>query len=365
MSAMKPAQIAKLRLISQRVHDRDAVSPLELGKRMGAIQAQDYASSLWAIGARVKGATEKSVEDAVVKREIVRSWPMRRTLHFVPAADAKWMVELSAERVIASAATRARQLELDDKIFAKAAKVATKALEGGRQVTRDRLRDLFIKAGLPAQDSRASHLFWRLAQERLICFGAREGKQPTFVLLDEWVEAPNRPEREEAISILVERYFTSHGPATVKDFVWWAGLKASETKAALKGLGDQLEKVELDGVEHWMSPDTPKREAVCGAHLLPGFDEIVISYQDRLVTLAKEHAERIVPGGNGMFLPMVMDEGQVTGTWKRTLKAKSATVTIQPFRKLSKAKIAAIAKAAKIYGEFLNLPVVCEFQEVP
>lgn len=332
---------------------------------MGAIQAQDYASSLWAIGARMGGGTEKMVEDAVAKREIVRTWPMRRTLHFVPAQDARWMVELSAERVIASAATRAKQLELDDKIFAKARKLATKALEGGRQVSRDGLRDLFINAGLPAQDSRASHLFWRLAQERLICFGPRDGKQPSFVLLDEWVRDSRSPDRDEAIAILAERYFSSHGPATVKDFVWWAGLKVSETKAALKKLGDKLEKIEIDGVEHWMSPNVSKQDAACGAHLLPGFDEIVISYQDRLATLAKEHAERIVPGGNGMFLPMVMDEGQVIGTWKRTLKAKSVAIMITPFKRVSKAKSEGLAKAAKTYGDFLELPVTCEVREGP
>jgi hypothetical protein len=359
---MKASLLAKLRLISQQVHSRGAESPLELVAAMGAIQAQDYANALWAVGARVKDATEKSVEEAVARREIVRTWPMRRTLHFVPGADAKWMVELSADRVIASAAGRAQQLELDEKVFSKARKVFTKALQGGRQQSREAMRALLIEAGLPAQDSRATHIFWRMAQERLICFGAREGKQPSFVLLDEWVPKPNRPERDEAIQILARRYFTSHGPATMKDFVWWSGLKVSDARAGVAALGDDLEKLAIEGVDHWMSPEISREEIACGAHLLPGFDEIVIAYQDRLATLAQEHAERIVPGGNGMFLPMVMDEGRVVGTWKRTLKAKEVKVLIEAFKPLAKAKREAVKKAADEYGRFLGLVALCEFK---
>jgi len=356
---MKPGLLAKLRLASQCVPSA-ANSPTSLVRHMGALQAQDYTSALWAIGARVKGATEKSVEEAISRREIVRTWPMRRTLHFVPGEDAKWLTQLSAERVIASAAGRAKDLELDDKVFAKVRKVAIKALEGGNRLTRDELRQRFIEAKLPAQDSRASHLFWRLAQESLLCFGTREGKQPTFVLLDEWVTNSLQPDREEGIRTLALRYFRSHGPATLKDFTWWSGLKVSEARVGIEAAGSELEKISIEGIDCWLSPELDRKDKPAGMHLLPAFDEIVIAYHDRLVTLATEHSDRIVPGGNGMFLPMVVDEGRVIGTWKRTTTRKEVRIVPELFKPLPKTKIAALKKAGERYAAFLGLAGICE-----
>lgn len=76
-----------------------------------------------------------------------------------------------------------------------------------------------------------TNLLWRNAQEALICLGALRGKQQTFVLLDEWVPAGKPLDREEALAKLVLRYFVSHGPATVRDFVWWSGLTAKDAQA--------------------------------------------------------------------------------------------------------------------------------------
>ena len=71
-----------------------------------------------------KKVAEASVEEAVVRREIVRTWPMRGTLHFVAAADVRWLLPLLTPRVIAGAASRYRQLELDEAVFARASRLA-------------------------------------------------------------------------------------------------------------------------------------------------------------------------------------------------------------------------------------------------
>jgi hypothetical protein len=73
-----------------------------------------------------------------------------------------------------------------------------------------------------------------MAHEGLICFGTREGKQHTFVLLEEWVPKAKRLDRDEALAELARRYFTSHGPATLQDFTWWSGLLAADARRGVE-----------------------------------------------------------------------------------------------------------------------------------
>ncbi len=148
---------------------------------------------------------------------------MRGTLHFVAAADARWMLDLLAPRVIAATAGRRQQLELDTRVFTRSRKVIVKALEGDRQVTRSGLYQLLEAAGISTRDGRGLHILMHFALEGLVCFGAREGKQPTFALLAEWAPHARSLARDEALAELARRYFTSHGPATWRDFAWWSG----------------------------------------------------------------------------------------------------------------------------------------------
>jgi hypothetical protein len=94
--------------------------------------------------------------------------------------------------------------------------------------------------------------------------------------------------------------------------------------------------MEVDGVEHYLDPETPDlladyRAEACGTLLLPGFDEFVLGYGDRSAVLDPEHSDRIVPGGNGMFRPTVVHEGRIVGTWGFTGRGAERTVTATPF----------------------------------
>jgi hypothetical protein len=163
----------------------------------------------------------------------------------------------------------------------------------------------------------------------------RDGQQ-LIVLVDEWIPHPQRPEREEALGELASRYFRSHGPATVKDFTRWTNLIAADVRAGLALAVPRLARVNVDGVEYFMDPRTPDLLDACRRHargvfLLPGFDEFILGYQDRRAVLPAEFADRIVPGGNGVFRPTVVSDGQVVGTWKHTGRGAKRTVTATPF----------------------------------
>jgi hypothetical protein len=349
-------KIPHYRLHNQRVASNSFETPGEVVGWLGAVQAQDYLGALWAVGLRTRSATEGGVEEALADRTIVRTWPMRGTLHFVAAADVRWMLELMTPRILAANAARLRKdYELDEAVLAHSREVFVQALQGGRQLSRNAMYQALEDAGIPAAGQRGLQILWWLAQEGLLCFGAREGKQQTFVLLDEWVPGAKRLEREEALAQLARRYFTSRGPATVQDFTWWSGLAPADAAAGLEAVRSELVHEVISRRTYWFSPVSIEDHA-SPAYLLPAYDEYTVAYRDRSAVLRPEHAKRAY-SGNGIFYPTMIYDGQVVGTWKRTLAKGSVSVTPNPFGPLKKTQEKAFTKAARRYGAFLELPV--------
>ena len=337
--------IADIRLHCQHIARQRLADPGALVAHMGALQAQDHANALWAIGLRTAGADAASVRAAIADRRIVRSWVLRGTLHCVAGADLRWMLALLAERSIAGMAGSHRGLELDDKVFAACRKLIRKAL-AGKQMTRPALFALLNDAGIATSGQRGIHILWRLAQDGLLCFGDHAGKQPTFALLDDWLPAPGPAySRDQALAELAKRYVTSHGPATTADFAFWAGIKLSDAKLGLEACAG-LERAESAGVRYWMAQGAAA--AASGVFLLPGFDEYLLGYKDRGAVLAADHAPRIAPGGNGVFKPMIVSGGQIIGTWQRA----DGGASVDPFVALKRAETKAVKAAALAVSAF-------------
>lgn len=335
-----------MRLASQRIAAPGFDSAAEVVAHMGAMQAQDHGNALWAIGLRAPGTGTGigDVRAAIDSRAVVRTWMLRGTLHFVAGADLRWMLALVAPRAIAAQASRHRQLALDDEVFAACRKLLGKALRGTTR-TRGALFDLLNAKGIATEGQRGIHILWRLAQDGLICFGAHEGKQPSFALLDDWLpDAGPVLSRDEALATLAQRYFGSRGPASVADFAWWAGLTQADAKRALAAAAGLRQEI-VDGTALWMAQDAQPQRAK-GVHLLAGFDEYLLGYKDRSHVLAPQFADRIAPGGNGVFKPMIVSDGQIAGTWQRS------DCTVQPFAALARAETKALAAALQRYRAF-------------
>jgi hypothetical protein len=356
---MKPEEYTRVcRLFNQHIAGEKFEKPEEVVRWMGTLQAQDYQQSLWAIGLRMQSATVADIEQAIAHRKIVRTWPMRGTLHFVPAEDAKWMLLLSASRMLANDRRRLAQLELDETIMERCKELFSDALKGDRRLSRSNLMQLLEDAGISTKGQRGYHILWYLSQTGLICLGPMQDKQQTFVLLDEWVPHSQEFSREESLAQLALRYFVSRGPATIHDFAWWAGLTVANAKQGLEGAKSQLVKDQIHGKEYWMTGDATERRAYDASrvYLLPGFDEHLLGYKDRSAVLAAEHAAKIVPGNNGMFLPTMVVAGQVVGTWKRRLKKNALEILLHPFTHLGAGDVR-VMEAAKWYSDFLGLPL--------
>lgn len=350
--------IGRYRLASQGIINPSFTQPSDVVAWLGALQAQDYAGALWSVGLRMPKATLKAIEQAIADRTIVRTWPMRGTLHFVAAQDVRWLLKLLTPRMIAQSAGRYRQLELDEAIFARSQELFARALEGGKQLTRDEMYQVLEQAGIPTAGQRGYHFLVRAAQDGLICFGPPSGKQQTFVLLDEWIP-PTKPfARDEALAELTKRYFTSHGPATLQDLMRWAGITASDAKIGLALVGEALQQETVEGQVYWVGPTVPHLDNETDAYLLPGFDEYLLGYSDRSAVLDPVYAQRICPGGNGVFNPTIVMDGQVVGTWKRVLKKDKVFIALSPFTAFYKAEQERFIDAARPFGEFLGLQAV-------
>lgn len=350
---MTDQDITAWRLANQCINGC-ALTPGKLLAHLGAMQAQDYPGALWSIGLRTS-LTQAEVTAAIARRAIVRTWPQRGTLHFVAAADAKWQVALSAECVLRGADTRHHNLDLDEAVFSRSRALLTKAMRGGKLMTRAEVMGLMNKAGISTDGGRGYHLLWYHSLTGLLVAGPMNGKQQTFTLLDGWIKKSAHRSRASGLAELTKKYFISHGPATMQDFAWWSGLTMSDVKAGLAANTAVLASIKIDGGEYWMKKGLKAAPAKPRAFLLPGFDEYLLGYQDRHHVLPREHADKIVPGGNGMFLPTIIVNGQVVGTWKKTIKKDTVAIKLRPFRKLSKAELTLLQTPARQYGRFLGL----------
>jgi hypothetical protein len=365
---MTPSDVAQRRFHNQHIAGTAFRKASEVVAWMGAVQAQEYLSSLWAVGLRTRDAIEPDIEQAVWDRTIVRSWPMRGTLHFVASADLRWMLKLLAPRVIARSASRYRQLELEGKTFLKCHAVLARALQGGKQLTRLELATAFELAGIATGGGRLMHIIARAAMEGLICHGTRRGKQFTFALLAEWVWATNNLTQDEALSELAKRYFTSHGPATLEDFKWWSGLTTAEVKAGLGSIDSHLKQASVDGRTHWFAKDRSRvKDVQPAAYFLPAFDEFLVGYKDRSAVLGSHNDRQPGQRNTGSMLsPTIVINGRVVGTWKRMLNINKGSAIIVPtlFTSLSRTEKQAVAGAAVRYGAFLRLRPVLAWQNV-
>jgi len=344
------------RLHNQQIARQRFDAPEKVLAWLGGIQGQDYAGAKWSIGLRLPNATDADVERAIDERRILRTWPMRGTLHFVAATDVRWLLALTSPRNIAGSARRRRQLDLDDKILGRCREIFVKALRGGRQKTRDELYALLERADIATAGQRGYHILWNSALHGLICFAAARGKEQTFALLDEWVAPGKARARDEALADLALRYFTSRGPVAVADFIWWSGLSAGDARSGFEAIKSNLARETVDGQTYWMPPDAVLPKAQAQAFALPGFDEYLLGYKDRSAVLEAAHAGKVCPGGNGVFAPTIVVKGRVAGTWKRSFRKSSVEVTATAFTGLTKTERRAFKEAAGRYAAFMGFP---------
>jgi hypothetical protein len=359
---MKLNDIPHQRLYNQRITGTPFDTPEESVRWLMAVQSQDYAGAKWGLGQRSQGLHDADFDQAFNSGAILRTHVMRPTWHFVLPEDIRWLLMLTAPRVHQANAFMYRKLGLDEDVFAQSNRLIAEALEGGKHLMREELAAILQGAGIDTTDRlRLSYFMMRAELDMVICSGARRGKQFTYALLDE--RAPNARDldHDEALAEFMRRYFATRGPATLKDFCGWSGLTMAEAKVGVGMLESELQNEVIEGQTYWFADSTPAPIADPPVvYLLPNYDEYVSSYSDYSAVFDVGFADEVYPNSGFVFGHFIVIDGQVAGTWKRTLKKSTVTIEVDTFGPLSNAENQALADAAYRFGVFVNLPVVLE-----
>lgn len=356
-----PKDVTARTLLEQRLQRQQLVrstftSPADLVAWFGAVQSQDFAGASWAIAMRLRDRSVRDVQHAFDDGLIVRTHVMRPTWHFVAPEDLAWIQRLTAARVRQRLAPYDRRLELTAAVLKKSRAVIVRALSGGRSLTRTTLAEALSKAGVLASGQRLAHIVMHLELDAQICSGPRRGSQFTYTLVDERITDTKTFEGDDARAELLRRYLQSHGPATLRDFVWWSGLTMRDARTAADGLRSHLRSEMLDGLTYWSLPfsaaQRPRRPLV---RALPNYDEYLIAHQDRGLTAAPPLPKRWPKGDERLFPHVVAIDGRVAGVWRRTITATTLTVDCRRFRVWSRDEIRALERETERYASSLGV----------
>jgi hypothetical protein len=320
---------------------------------MLAVQAENPSQSAWAVATRTDSPQAADLADALASGRVLRTHVLRSTWHYVPADEVVWLQELTSPRVLPTYELQLRPLA--DRVPALAGGVEA-ALREASALTRAEIATALADRGEPLTGQPLGLLMAWLEVHNRVTSGAPRDGEHTYALFDERVPAPRRLDRGEALAELALRYFTSHGPATERDLMYWATLTVTDVRRGIGGAGGRLASFEHDGRTFWhAAEDSPPTKADPGgppAHLLQVLDEMYRGYQDSRWVV---DADGLVPRGREAAIGMALVDGQLLAGMKRAVGASAVTFEIRPYRTLRPRETTAIRDAAARYAAYLGL----------
>lgn len=354
---MNLRDIRHARLRNGRLVGRGFADPVEVVRWMGAVQSQDYPAAKWGLAQRTTGATSAQIDRLFDEGHILRTHVLRPTWHFVAPEDLRWLIALTGPRVHAANAHYYRKVGLDAALFRKGHRAIVRALRGRRHRTRTELAEVYRRAGIEASGMRLAYLLMHAELEGLVCSGPLRGKQFTYALVDERVPRAKPRSREQALSELTRRYFTSHGPAQAGDFAWWSGLTVKDVKVGLESVG-HLAHETIDGkIWHFVPGKGAAAVTAPRIHLLPNYDEYLIAFKDHSASFEPAARRVLTREDAAVQRHIVVLDGCVVGGWRPTQGKSQVTLDTNLVVPVGRSQRAALQSAADAYGRFLELPV--------
>lgn len=350
-------QVRAFRLARQHLTDPlPAERLVDVVAAVGGVQAQVMSAAELAIWARSRGLSPGHVQESLwERRELVKTWCMRGTLHLLPARELGLWVSALGWRRQWRRPSWLRYFgvtleEMDELIASIGAGLDGdgKTREELAALMPERLRDELLRGW--------GTLLKPAAYEGVLAFGPNRGRNVTFVHPERWLGAVELRDHDDALSELVRRYLRAYGPATHEDFARWWGGESAAARRILRSLGDEFVPVEAEGRQAWMlaedvdlllSLDPPR-----SVHLLPNFDLYTLHYRPREAFLPPDTYDRVFRTA-GWISPVVLYDGAVAGVWER----KRRELRVDLFVRETKRLRAGIDREARRLGEFLGLPV--------
>ena len=359
-------QLRFLRLHAQRLTPQqpsEVIGVAQVVKEVCGIQAQDASAATLAVRSRSNGLFISDVEQARVHdRSIIRTWGPRGTLHLLASDDVGWLLPLLGPVFVAGDRRRREELGLSEDICVRSMRIIRNVLAEQGPLTRAELMEHLATNGIRLEGQARPHLLARAALEGLICLGPDRGTEPTYVLLNDWIDhdrTGHSLSEDEAYAELTRRYLSAYGPATPGDQAVWSGLPLSKTRSAWQRLESELLEIETAGSTFWMLKTQAARldelpTPIPIVRLLPRFDIYLLGYQKRDLAVPSQYAKHINAGG-GIVHPAVLVDGRTVGTWKGKREKSHLVVMMEPFEQLAPEIYEGIEAETEDIGRFLGM----------
>lgn len=329
---MNTEDILVQRLRNQLLISDEMKSVKDAVSHMGAIQAQEYTLSKWAIALRTGSSNISEIDKAINEGAIIRTHILRPTWHFVTAENLDWMIKLCRDKLYKTYVSYCKALGINEVFSNKIIPVILSALENNNHLTRSEISEKLAAGNKNIDNSITNNILFIMEIEGLICGGKSKSGKHSYALTEEWVpQNANLISKEEALAKLTTKYFQSHGPATLQDFIWWSGLSSTDAKLGISLIKDILEEINLPGKKLLMIYSKPnKNDGRNLLHLLPPYDEFIVGYKDRTDLISKENHSKVM-SSFGLFKPTVMLNGKITGSWKKKKIKNSPEIELSFF----------------------------------
>lgn len=308
--------IPGIRLLNQQLINPQISDVHDLVSWMGMLQAQDYKMMRWAVGIRMRHPSMKAFREAYDAGKIIRTHLFRCTWQIVAAEDVRWMLKLCSDKnkSAINGYMAYRGDNIGENEYEHTNNLIRQILAGHKSMTKETLIRQLGKQGVTSNAHKISIYLRRAEQEGIICSGELDNCQNTYALLDERVPPTKELTRDESITLLAQKYFRSHSPATIEDFVWWSNLNIGECKAAVATIDNELIKKPHNGTVYYIHRDCRIKGLRYKTLLLPPYDEYLLGYKTRHHVIEDEFRHRAY-SNNGLFYPVIISKGQIVGNW--------------------------------------------------
>jgi len=308
--------ITEQRLNGLLLRGLGAAAPADVVSRLTAMQAQEHPHARWSVALRMAGEPRASaIDEAFDQGQFLRTHVLRPTWHYVAASDLRWLIRLSGPRVDAANARMRASLGLDDRTLGQSNYVIAEAVAGAPR-TRPELAAMLDDRGLAPGGLRGTYMVMYAELTAVICSGPMRGKQHTYAAFEQRVPVRPGPEGDEALAELAWRYFSTRGPATLRDFSWWSGISAADTRRALEMVRPRLVSVQDGGRGYWFAEQSLAPSPGSRIDLVQCYDELIISYNQTRDVLNGPLAAFKVPGDIDGFRHVLLMDGRLLGHWR-------------------------------------------------
>ena len=284
---------------------------------MGAMQAQEYRMMRWAVEMRTRKPSAQAFKAAFDSGRIIRLHLMRGTWQLVAAEDYWTFLNLCSPKAIAVTKgwLHSNKITIPDKELMAIRDILAQTAADKRSATKEDLVQALAEKDIHMDEHRLSYHIRMAEITGTLCSGDLLPMKATYALTADKVKSSGKMDRDEALMLFARKYFQSHQPATLEDFVWWSGQNISDCRKGIALLGNTIHVERWQGRDFYLTDNSRTRGFRKGKYLLiPPYDEYLIGYKSRDIVLPLEHTHR-AHNNSGIFQPIVAHNGIICGNW--------------------------------------------------